>query len=189
MLRLRHPSTRELQEVSESITAARIEIKTRKVRESRDGWPLTLSEVDFAGPWHVEKWEGEGWETRWRTQARDLWAVIHNAGGKPFAVLDSRETALLIAAILPAVGREPIYEFEYDDDGDGRPALKTMRGDRGYSKLGELWNTDEPERLSIALDVVHGLLVSPLSLALFLQAAPREGLELAGKFAAQGTGG
>jgi hypothetical protein len=89
----------------------------------------------------------------------------------------------LLAAVLPSVGREPLYREDHSGE---KAALMMMLGHRGFTRIGEFRELFREERLLTALHVAHGLLVSPRSLALFLQAAPREALELAGKFAAVG---
>lgn len=129
-------------------------------------WPVSLSEGLLAGPWEVFSIDGE------------VWIVQHEAGELPFAVCHHRETAMMLAAILPAAGREPVYELVETE-------LMTMFGDRGFESIARL-NYDE-EQILRPLHTAHCLLVSPESLAYLLLAAPPETVARAGLIMARLT--
>ncbi len=81
-----------------------------------DAPPMTLSEADYAGPWRSES-DGERW--------RVLSDVCGLAGD-----LRSRETAVMLAAVLPGVGRPPLYHLSRRRDG---AELMTSNRDPGRS--------------------------------------------------------
>jgi hypothetical protein len=94
-------------------------------------------------------------------------------GNVPFLIFKAREDALLAAAILPAVGRGPLYRirpealpygFEIESEGEVVGSIL-------------LFN----EEVAAALHVAAGLLRSPLALARLLEAASGLTLHHAGK--------
>ncbi len=133
-------------------------------------WPITLNESSSAGPWNVEP---HGMQP----DGHEKWVVRHQAGGPPYATTRFRETALMIAATLPASGREPIYSYQYQPDGELRMSL----GDAGFEHVAIAPEMEKSALL--ALHVAHSLLVSPAELALLLLAAPSDTLERAGALA------
>ena len=129
----------------------------------REPPPLTGPEAVWAGPWRIEP-HGKAF------------AVVRESGGKPVAVTERRETALLITAVLPATGRDQLYWI--DQQGEDGIALATVRGMNGSVTAGRL--PHEPRGLAEALSVAECLLRSPTALAFLLEAAPFETLEQAG---------
>ena len=98
---------------------------------------------------------------------------------EPEVVTAFEDIALLLAAIFPIVGRDPLYCLERERTGEERQVvLKTILGDEGYSSIGRLRSADE--NLAKVLSVAEYLIRSPRSLALLLEAAPYEALERAG---------
>ena len=132
----------------------------------REPPPFTTPEARWAGPWRVEE-RGE------------KFAVVRESGGEPEAVTHQRETALLLAAIFPVVGRDLRYWLEREEvDGQPTIALKTVMGKRGFVTVGRLQAMHED--LVEPLSVAEYLLRSATALALLLEAAPLETLEQAG---------
>ena len=132
---------------------------------------LSLKEAEVAGPWRV-------------AEHGDRWGVFQEHDPEPVAVLEFRETAFLLAAVLPIAGRQRLYLPEVSDRGEGW-SLETIAGARGLSSVGQVRGVDD-EVLS-HLDTVEYLLRSPDSLAHFLQAAPAETLEQVGAILADRT--
>ena len=132
----------------------------RLLEEADDHAPLVLTEARFAGPWEVEA-RGE------------QWAVSRAGDPRPLVVTEARETACMIAAVLVAVGREPVYDLANRD-------LRTSCGDRGFSPVARFEGMPE-EALLRPLHVAHCLLVDPVSLAWLLRAAPTATLERVGQ--------
>jgi hypothetical protein len=121
--------------------------------------PVTALEADMAGPWSVEPLPGEGFGL--------FRAGEHPSRGfGPTAVFPDRSLALLAAAILPGTGREPLLSLHGNPDPvSGRYSLQLDDGTTvGHSEHFE-------EALVDALNVAVGLVRSPLSLALRLEAA------------------
>ena len=134
-----------------------------------DGAP-TLGEAKTAGPWQVvPKTAGH------RTQ----WTLKRDSHPEPFAVLRFRETAHLLAAILPGCGRHPVYGLTVKG---GKSELMTSFGEQGFTCIGEM-RTPEHDVLA-HLHTAHCLLSSRESLAWFLMAAPPETLEGVGQIVA-----
>ncbi len=80
----------------------------------REPPPLTGPEATWAGPWKVEPQDGS-------------FFVVRESGGEPVVVTERRETALLLAAVLPVVGRDPLYWIERGET-EGEATLKAARG-------------------------------------------------------------
>ena len=131
----------------------------------RETPPITAAEATWAGPWRVE-------------QRGEEFAVIRESGGEPEAVTELRETALLLAAVLPVIGRDPLYCLEREETERPEVTLKTVHGDRGFTTVGRLRSIHEG--LVEPLNVAEYLLRSPTALAFLLEAAPFETLEQAG---------
>ena len=132
--------------------------------------PIGTQEATWAGPWRVERHQEE-------------FAVLRESDGKPEAVTEFWETAALMAAVFPIVGRENLYCLESVEDGEYRAVLKSVLGDRGWTTLGRLRLCHEGvvEPMSVA----EYLLRSPAALALLLEAAPYETLQQAGTIIAR----
>ncbi len=81
----------------------------------REPPPITGPEAALAGPSKVEPQGGS-------------FLVVRESGGDPVAVTEHRETALLLAAVLPVAGRDPLYWIERPDP--GKITLKTARPER-----------------------------------------------------------
>ena len=132
----------------------------------RSGAPSTF-EASHAGPWSVVK-VSEGF-------------ALHQDGSLSVAaVFTHHETAHLVAAILPAIGRTSPYMARPQAD-RSRVQLHLVRGNLN-EEVG--WMRTYSDELLEALHVAESLLRSPASLALFLQAASFESLEPAGGIAA-----
>ena len=130
----------------------------------RETPPLSAPEAMWAGPWKVEACGDENF------------AVVRQSGGAPEAVTERHDIALLLGAVFPVVGRDPLYRLEREDaNGRDVAALKTLMGVSGFSTIGQLsaFHEDVVQPLSVA----EYLLRSPASLALLLEAAPFETLE------------
>lgn len=121
--------------------------------------PVTALEADMAGPWSVVPLPGEGFGL--------FRAGEHPSRGfGPTAVFPDRSLALLAAAILPGTGRDPLLALNGNPDPvSGRYSLRLDDGTiAGHSEHFE-------EDLVDALNVAVGLVRSPHSLALLLEAA------------------
>jgi hypothetical protein len=91
----------------------------------------------------------------------------------PVFVFKDREDALLAAAILPAVGRDPLYRIRSEETPKGF-VIESEGEVVGHSLL---FNED----VAAGLHVASCLLRSPLALARLLEAAGGQTLEHAGK--------
>ena len=156
------------------------------------GEPDGAREADVAGPWVVR---------RIHYQGAVGFAVLRDwenpqDGDPPCAVFRRRETALLAAAVLPALGREPLYRLATEPDGAGFP-LHAGSGAKDPALVpitvavtatphpgiaGHLRDFDED--LATALQLVAALVRSPLSLASLLEAAGHVAVEQAGRILA-----
>ncbi len=136
----------------------------------RESVPTATLEATWAGPWRVERHQ-EGY------------AVLRESDGKPEALTEFWDTAAIMAAIFPIVGRENLYCLESADDGDFGAVLKTLLGDRGWTTVGRLRLCHEG--IAEPMSVAEHLLRSPAALAFLLSAAPYETLQQAGTIAAQ----
>jgi hypothetical protein len=113
-----------------------------------------------------------------RPAAGDGFAVLREAdAGTPDAVFTERETALLIAAFYPTMGREQRFQVATGEDAAGADGHVLVCGT--LEKAGWLWHT-HPELVK-ALNVVEWLLRYPASLVLVLEAARYEVLAHAGQ--------
>src|SRR4029077_4203333 len=74
--------------------------------------PHTAGDADVAGPWRIEPIPGHGF---------GLFRIGESLarGFAPVAVFPSRWLALVMAAILPGTGRDPLFRIEKDPDADG----------------------------------------------------------------------
>ena len=128
--------------------------------------PVTAAEADVAGPWRLEKVEGEGWALFRAGESRAR-------GYHPTAVFADRNLALLAAAVVPGTGRDRLLRLDNEGGSDGFAVTL----DDG-TPVGSFRLFDEP--LLDALNVVVGLVRSPQSLAYLLEAAGSLALERCG---------
>lgn len=135
-----------------------------------------LAERNRGGPAYSEAGAAGRWTVRRRPSG---FAVVREPDERemPDAELSERETALLVAAIYPALEREQPYELTASAGALGAD-VRAVAGGRPR-KVGWLRHR-HPEILE-ALSVVEWLLRSPASLALVLEAASPEVLAGAGQ--------
>lgn len=127
--------------------------------------PAFSQEAEFDGPWKV-------------AEAPEGWAVIREwesleAGAAPVAVLEERERALIVAAVLGAVGRERLFELGKEEEPGGYPILSQGR------VIGRM-RRFQPEIVEAA-HIGEAVLRSPLRLAALFQAAGSLVQELTGQ--------
>src|SRR4029077_18821018 len=86
--------------------------------------PLTAGDADVAGPWRIEPIPGHGF---------GLFRIGESLarGFTPVAVFPSRWLALVMAAILPGTGRDPLFRIEKEQDADGVYPLSLPGPDGG----------------------------------------------------------
>jgi hypothetical protein len=124
-------------------------------------------EAELEGPWRVE-------------EAGEEWAVLRqweslNLGHRPVARLRSHEAALLLAALLPALGREVLYRLR---EGDGRFVLENAG-----AEIGQVFRFHD--RVAESLHLVEQLVRSPRALTYLLRAAGPTAQELVGQMLAE----
>jgi hypothetical protein len=134
--------------------------------------PNTASEAEHAGPWVVREISG-GFGVFRESDAKDA---------QPEATFEHREHALLMAAAMPALGREPLFSVDSAEHPEGY-AVQTIWGEAWNRIIGRL-RQFEPE-IAEALHVAQYLTRTPAALALVLEAAGATALELAGQILAQ----
>jgi hypothetical protein len=122
-------------------------------REDEPGWAV---EGELAGPWRVVEASPGCWEVV------RLWAGPAE-GGTPRVSTTDRETALLFAATLPAVGRAPLFRT-VETTAVGRLVVESEG--RTVAELTALG-----EEAAATAHVAACLARSPWALALLLQAA------------------
>ncbi len=132
--------------------------------------PPTAGDADVAGPWRIEAIPGHGF---------GLFRIGESLarGFAPLAVVPSRWLALVLAAVLPGTGQEPLIRIEKDADEDGAYPL-VLPGSDGREAVGRLRVFDE--RLVDAVNLAVHLLQAPESLAWLLEAAGGVALERCG---------
>ncbi len=129
-------------------------------------YPILLQESETVGPWNV---------TRRERTVRTEWILKMDSEPEPFGVLNFHEAAFMLAAVLPAAGRSPI--FKVGDSGGRDWRLSIPFGQRGAIDLGTVTHPDDFLR---PLHTAHSLLQSADSLAWLLMAAQSNTLERAG---------
>ena len=142
--------------------------------------PLTAAESDLAGPWKLEAVPAT------RARRRPAHLGEPRRGRHPDAVFRHRETAALGAALLPLVGREPLFHLSEDPDPDpsgplagGYPVVAVF-GEQGPAVSGWLpWY--HPEIVE-ALGLFEGLVRTPRSLAEVNAAAGAGALAQVGRY-------
>lgn len=127
--------------------------------------PPTAGEAELSGPWRVVTLD-DGDLGLFRPGDAE-------AGGEPLVRVGDRQTALLAAAALPALGRRGRYRLDEVADG-GRYTLWRRGIDAGSAAV---FLTE----LAAALDGLEALVRSPEALALVLEAAGSTALEQAGR--------
>ena len=132
--------------------------------------PPTAGDADVAGPWRIEPIPGEGF---------GLFRIGESLtrGFAPAAVVPSRWLALVLAAVLPGTGRDPLIRIEKEADEEGCYPL-VLPGLDGREVVGQLRVFDED--LVVAMNVAIHLLQAPDSLAWLLEAAGGVALERCG---------
>ncbi|HVS00380.1 MAG TPA: hypothetical protein VMW27_27385 [Thermoanaerobaculia bacterium] len=128
--------------------------------------PANAAEAEAAGPWHVMPAPGGGWAVVADGESPD-------EGDEPAAVLRDRDLALLVAAVLPGTGRDPLVRLGKDAEPGGYP----LQGEGGVLGHLRLFNED----LAAAVNVLELLRRSPLGLARLLAAAGGLALARTGK--------
>lgn len=135
---------------------------------SRRGEVASAPEAELAGPWTVRAASGG-------------WGVFRQPvleGDVPEGLFEHREHALLLASVLGAVGREPLFHIDPSDRPEGY-AVETVWGDAWVRTVGRM-RRFQPEVIE-ALHVAESLLRSPAALASLLEAAGATALDLAGR--------
>ena len=124
-------------------------------------------EAELEGPWRVEE-AGEGWAVLRHWESLDF-------GHRPVARLRSQETALLLAALLPALGRDVLYRLR---EGEGGFVLESAG-----EEAGEVFRFHD--RVAESLHLVEQLVRSPRALTYLLRAAGPTAQELVGQMLAE----
>jgi hypothetical protein len=122
----------------------------------RDDEPRTACEADYAGPWRILRLPAGDYGLLRRGEHPDR-------GDLPAAVVPRREDALLLAAILPGIGRDPLYSLRPEPDSRGF-AIESDGDVIGHLHL---FNPD----VTAALHVLACLLRCPEAFARLLEAA------------------
>jgi hypothetical protein len=133
--------------------------------------PDTAAEADLAGPWHLERDPQGGWAILRQGETFEKTPDL-----TPTATFERKEIALLGAAILPGVGRDPRFRLAHEPDRRGQPILQNGRI-IGHS---EYFNED----FIAALSTVAALMASPRGFAFLLDAMGGLALEHVDKIAA-----
>ena len=143
--------------------------------------PPTAGDADVAGPWRIEPivWNGGSGFALFRLDESLA------RGFAPTAVYPSRWLALVMAAILPGTGRDPLLRIEKQPDADGAYPL-ILPGQDGGEVAGQLRVFDEAA--VTAMNVAIHLLQAPESLAYLLEAAGAVALERCGAILDERTG-
>jgi hypothetical protein len=143
-------------------------------KAERDTEPRSASEADLAGPWTIEPLPGGAFGLFRLGEHPDR-------GDHPFCAFPSREDALLTAAILPAVGRDPIYRlrteptpegFAVESEGDVVGHLNLFNPDvTAYLHLAGFF-TRSPEALARLLEATSGLTLAHVGKILLERLTP-----------------
>ncbi len=133
--------------------------------------PVTGAEADASGPWHLEPHD----------TTPGTWAVLRQGeslakGSTPRALLKKKDTARLLAAVLPGTGRQPRYRLGKDPDALG---FYPLLDDGEVAGVFQFFD----ETLLAALNVVDALVSIPRDLAWLLDGAGGLALDHAGKIA------
>lgn len=120
-------------------------------------------EAEVAGPWSVQKTQDGKWE------------VVAEGRG-PIAVLDGYETALLVAAAVPSLGRQ-LFAAQKDESPD---SFGYVLYDAAGSAIGRFSSGLDLETFLAHLNVLDYLRRSPLDLARLMISAKGAALQRAG---------
>ena len=137
----------------------------------RSGW--TCAEAEYAGPWRVAERDG-------------LHCLIHASqrkGGPAVAEFLERETALLVAAVFPLLGRASPYGMSDTERHGGHGADLNAILDARVEWIG--WCRLLHQELPDALHIAERFLRSPEALANLLEAASHEVVDRAGAILAE----
>jgi len=132
--------------------------------------PVTAPAADTAGPWHVERNPKGGWAV-----LRQGESFKKSTRTIPTATFESREAALLGAAVLPGTGRDQRFRLGSVPGDRGHPILENGLV-VGYSEY--FW-----ESFIDAVNVLAALMVSPRDFAFLLDAMGGLALEHVDKIA------
>lgn len=132
--------------------------------------PPTGAEAGLSGPWKVAR-TAEGYAV-----LRD-WEEPR-LGDRPAGVMEEAETAQLLAALLPAGGREPLFHLRPEREPAGY-ALEAVHGESGNRVVGRLADFD-PE-VARLLHVGQYLARTPAALAAVARAAGPLALAMVGR--------
>ncbi|HYG64958.1 MAG TPA: hypothetical protein VEL74_20415 [Thermoanaerobaculia bacterium] len=137
----------------------------QQLRQRDEPSPSVSAEASKAGPWRVEEIPATFY---------GVYATGQDAsrGDRAIAIFGDWYHALLISALIPATGRDPLYRLHKEPTPDGY-AVET-----GGEVIGHLAVFDD--KLIDALHVVECLLRSPEALASLFEAAGPVILERAG---------
>jgi hypothetical protein len=122
-------------------------------------------EAHTVGPWSVRPGSGP-WEGRWEVAAE---------GREPVGVVESRDTALLVAAAVPALGRR-LFRLGNPAKGISPTAHELIAGEAVAGHLDVL----DPDIFASFLNVLEYLRRSPLDLARVMYASRGTSLQPAG---------
>jgi hypothetical protein len=144
--------------------------------------PLTAAEADFAGPWKAEPLDGHPGCVAllrvWESQAK---------GDVPFVVFRHAETAALCAALLPVLGREPLFHLADEPASEaplpGGYPLVAVYGEQGPQVSG--WIQRYHPEVAAGLHLLEALVRSPYQLSGVLQALGGGALAQIGRILAE----
>lgn len=151
-----------------------------------DESPHADMEVEWSGPWEVRPaTASRPWGVD-RLQAEDPEEEASGSVGEPTdrrspLEFNTRERALLAAAVLPIHGRDPLI-VERPREGRGVDLL-AYQPEGAFGAVG--WSRQSDPDLLRALHVVEGLSRSPRSLAMVLEAAGPAGIRATGLYLAR----
>ncbi|HZF07360.1 MAG TPA: hypothetical protein VFE33_01080 [Thermoanaerobaculia bacterium] len=124
---------------------------------------VTAAEAELAGPWKIEPVPGRPGAFA----ILPLWEDLA-IGDPPVAVLWHLETARLLAVLLPAIDREPLFHLEEQAGAEGYP-LVAVYGEQGPQVAG--WLDRYEPRWAEGLHLLEAVVRSPWALATLLEAA------------------
>lgn len=123
--------------------------------------------AEMEGPWQVQM-EGPEWVVLRQWESLE-------AGHRPVARLRSQEAALLLAALLPALGREVLYRLRETEGG--------FVLENAGEEVGEVFRFHD--RVAESIHLVEHLVRSPRALTYLLRAAGPTAQELVGQMLAE----
>ena len=133
--------------------------------------PVTGNEADMAGPWSVEPLPGRGFGLFRLGESPDR-------AFQPFAVFPDRFLALLAAAILPGLGRDPLLQLTPEPGPEGYEVQLDDGTVVGHLELFDELFVDH-------MNAVLGLARLPVSLAFVAEAVGATALRRCGAILAQ----